>query len=68
MRNNLGGCAYLEMSVERACKEIQRKKKLGSLGAVLVACLSMDPITAGFNSKRWENHISKSWAAGVEGK
>lgn len=54
--------------VWRGCKEsMQRNKKPGggSLGAALVACLSMAHVTTGFNSQRWKNHIPKSWAAEV---
>lgn len=45
------------------CREgMQRKTKAGggSLGAALVACLSMEHITTGFNSQRWKNHVPQA--------
>lgn len=39
---------------------MQRKKTGGTLGAALVACLSMEHITSGFNSQRWKNQAPKA--------
>lgn len=49
------------------CREgMQGNKKAGggSLGAALVACLSMEHITTGFNSQRWKNHVPKAGQRG----
>lgn len=52
------------------CREgMQRNQKSRRRysGAALVACLSMEHITTGFNSQRWKNHFPKAgqWVAGV---
>lgn len=42
----------LRWSVRRSCRDI-KKGGGGSLGAALVACLSMEHVTTGFNSQHW---------------
>ncbi len=42
------------------CMQRNKKAGVGSLGAALVACLSMEHITTGFNSQRWKNHVPKA--------
>lgn len=55
------------------CREgMQRNKNKkqaggGSLGAALVACLSMEHITTGFDSQRWKNHVPKAVVVVVVG-
>lgn len=51
-RNGIGEC--------RECMQRNKKAGGGSLGAALVACLSMEHITTGFNSQRWKNHVPKA--------
>lgn len=55
----------------RSCRGMKKGGE-SSLGAALVACLSMEHITTGFYSQRWKkNRVPKSgqqeWVTGPEG-